>query len=93
MLSLLKSLVLSTEPTLQNLEGSYVDILRKTSKINHGMEQDQIKTIGVIGAGQMGSGIVQVSTEVAKKSVVLMDSDVKRAEKAKENIGMSKRTS
>lgn len=37
----------------------------------------------------MGSGIAQVSTEVAKKNVILLDTSLSIVEKAKSNIGMS----
>lgn len=36
----------------------------------------------------MGSGIAQVSTEIAKKKVVLLDTSLSRVENAKSSIGM-----
>ena len=44
-----------------------------------------IRTLGVIGAGQMGIGIAQVSAE-AGYDVILSDIDLPRAEKGKANI-------
>ncbi|EGF83660.1 hypothetical protein BATDEDRAFT_29410 [Batrachochytrium dendrobatidis JAM81] len=38
-------------------------------------------TIGVIGAGQMGMGIAHVAAHIAKKSVILLDSNHKQIEK------------
>jgi 3-hydroxybutyryl-CoA dehydrogenase len=32
-----------------------------------------VKSIGIIGAGQMGAGIAQVAAQVAKLNVILMD--------------------
>lgn len=36
---------------------------------------DGVKTIGVVGAGQMGMGIALVAANVAKRNVIVMDSD------------------
>jgi 3-hydroxybutyryl-CoA dehydrogenase len=44
-----------------------------------------MKIIGVIGAGQMGVGITQVSAQAGYK-VLLSDVDVERAQKGKDNI-------
>lgn len=44
-----------------------------------------MKTIGIIGAGQMGAGIVQVSAQAGYR-VLLSDVDVERAEKGKAGI-------
>jgi 3-hydroxybutyryl-CoA dehydrogenase len=44
-----------------------------------------MKTIGVIGAGQMGAGIAQVSAQAGYR-VLLSDMDVARAEKGKAGI-------
>ncbi|WP_370306681.1 3-hydroxybutyryl-CoA dehydrogenase [Sphingobium abikonense] len=44
-----------------------------------------IRTVGVIGAGQMGIGIAQVSAQ-AGYDVILSDIDLPRAEKGKANI-------
>ena len=44
-----------------------------------------IRTLGVIGAGQMGIGIAQVSAQ-AGYDVILSDIDLPRAEKGKANI-------
>eukprot|EP01122_Echinamoeba_exundans_P009636 TRINITY_DN3452_c0_g1_i1.p1 TRINITY_DN3452_c0_g1~~TRINITY_DN3452_c0_g1_i1.p1 ORF type:complete len:318 (+),score=86.36 TRINITY_DN3452_c0_g1_i1:60-1013(+) len=41
-----------------------------------------INTVGVIGAGQMGGGIAQVAAQIAKKNVILMDSNADQASKA-----------
>lgn len=49
------------------------------------MEQEAMQMIGVIGAGQMGAGIAQVSA-VAGFSVILADIDQERAEKGKAGI-------
>jgi len=46
----------------------------------------QTTTIGVIGAGQMGSGIAQTAAQFGY-SVMLADVDIKIAEKGKANIG------
>jgi 3-hydroxybutyryl-CoA dehydrogenase len=45
-----------------------------------------IKTIGVIGAGQMGAGIAQVAAQ-AGLTVVLLDANKELAEKARAKIG------
>ena len=45
----------------------------------------EIKTVGVIGAGQMGIGIAQVSAQ-AGYDVILSDIDLPRAEKGKAGI-------
>ena len=50
-----------------------------------GMAADWIKTIGVLGAGQMGSGIAQVAA-ASGFSVVLADSARAIAEKAKSKL-------
>jgi 3-hydroxybutyryl-CoA dehydrogenase len=44
-----------------------------------------MKTVGVIGAGQMGAGIAQVSAQASYR-VLLSDMDVARAEKGKAGI-------
>ncbi len=44
-----------------------------------------IKTLGVLGAGQMGSGIAQVAAQSGRK-VLLLDVDLPRAEKGKAGI-------
>lgn len=44
-----------------------------------------MKTVGVIGAGQMGAGIAQVSAQAGYR-VLLADMDVERAEKGKAGI-------
>ncbi|TPX37574.1 hypothetical protein SmJEL517_g00678 [Synchytrium microbalum] len=41
----------------------------------HSTRTSRIRTIGVIGAGQMGTGIAHVSAHVAKLSVILLDSN------------------
>jgi 3-hydroxybutyryl-CoA dehydrogenase len=46
----------------------------------------EVKTIGVIGAGQMGAGIAQVAAQ-AGLDVVLLDTNRELAEKAKTRIG------
>lgn len=45
----------------------------------------EIKTFGVVGAGQMGRGIAQVAAQ-AGYDVMLLDADLSTAEKAKERI-------
>lgn len=47
---------------------------------------DSIKTIGVLGAGQMGGGIAQVAA-AAGYEVVLVDASQELAERAKKRIG------
>jgi len=47
---------------------------------------DQIKTIGVIGAGQMGAGIAQVASQVAKLNVLILDADAKKLESSLKSI-------
>ncbi|HTQ48098.1 MAG TPA: 3-hydroxyacyl-CoA dehydrogenase NAD-binding domain-containing protein [Polyangiaceae bacterium] len=47
---------------------------------------DSIKTIGVLGAGQMGGGIAQVAA-AAGYEVVLVDASVELAERGKKKIG------
>jgi len=50
-----------------------------------GVNMVEIKTVGVIGAGQMGIGIAQVSAQ-AGYDVILSDIDLPRAEKGKAGI-------
>ncbi|EGC32797.1 hypothetical protein DICPUDRAFT_81401 [Dictyostelium purpureum] len=45
-----------------------------------------IQTVGVIGSGQMGSGIAQVLAQVAKRNVILVDSKKESIEKSLINI-------
>jgi 3-hydroxybutyryl-CoA dehydrogenase len=47
--------------------------------------ESRMKTVGVIGAGQMGAGIAQVSAQAGYR-VLLSDMDVERAEKGKAGI-------
>jgi 3-hydroxybutyryl-CoA dehydrogenase len=47
--------------------------------------ETMMKTVGVIGAGQMGAGIAQVSAQAGYR-VLLSDMDVARAEKGKAGI-------
>jgi 3-hydroxybutyryl-CoA dehydrogenase len=47
---------------------------------------EEIKTIGVLGAGQMGSGIAQVAA-AARLDVVLVDTTTELADRAKGKIG------
>ena len=47
---------------------------------------DDIKTLGVLGAGQMGGGIAQVAA-AAGFDVVLVDASQELADKAKKRIG------
>jgi 3-hydroxybutyryl-CoA dehydrogenase len=47
---------------------------------------DEIKTIGILGAGQMGGGIAQVAA-AAGLDVVLVDATVDLAERGKKRIG------
>lgn len=49
-----------------------------------------VKTLGVVGVGQMGAGIAQVAAQVAKLQVLLMDGDRNKLEKSLKNIGMLK---
>ncbi len=46
-----------------------------------------IKSIGVIGAGQMGAGIVQVAAVTGKIDVVMLDANLELAEKGLAGIG------
>ena len=46
-----------------------------------------IKSIGVIGAGQMGAGIAQVAAAVGKIDVVMLDANLELAEKGLAGIG------
>jgi len=41
-----------------------------------------VSTLGVIGAGQMGSGIAQIAAQVSKIPVILMDKDEKNMKKS-----------
>ena len=45
-----------------------------------------MQTVGVIGAGQMGSDIAQTAAQ-SGKNVLLSDVDIAIAEKAKDRIG------
>lgn len=49
------------------------------------MSIEAVKTIGVLGAGQMGGGIAQVAAQGGRK-VLLADVDLARAERGKEAI-------
>ncbi|MCA9762845.1 MAG: 3-hydroxybutyryl-CoA dehydrogenase [Gemmatimonadetes bacterium] len=49
------------------------------------MKLEEIRTLGVIGAGQMGGGIAQVAAQ-GGYSVLLADVDQTRAEQGKDNI-------
>jgi 3-hydroxybutyryl-CoA dehydrogenase len=52
------------------------------------MDATEIKSIGVIGAGQMGRGIAQVAAQ-SGVDVILLDADLELAEKGLERIGRS----
>ena len=47
------------------------------------MSIDSIKTVGVVGAGQMGGGIAHVTASVAKRDVILTDISQELADKGK----------
>ena len=42
----------------------------------------------MIGGGQMGAGIAQVASQVAKSNVLILDSDPKKLESSLKFIGM-----
>ncbi|EGG22814.1 3-hydroxybutyryl-CoA dehydrogenase [Cavenderia fasciculata] len=46
-----------------------------------------IKNVGVIGAGQMGSGIAQVLSQVAKRNVIVVDQNQDMLDKSQKLIG------
>lgn len=46
------------------------------------------KVFGVVGAGQMGTGIAIVAAQQAKLQVKIMDSNASSLEKSKKFIGM-----
>jgi 3-hydroxybutyryl-CoA dehydrogenase len=46
-----------------------------------------VKTLGVVGAGQMGGGIAQVASQVAGVRVVLVDSQQAQLERALQTMG------
>lgn len=46
-----------------------------------------IKTIGVVGSGQMGVGIAYVSAAIAKREVLLLDANPAQVEKGLAFIG------
>jgi 3-hydroxybutyryl-CoA dehydrogenase len=46
---------------------------------------DSVKTLGVLGAGQMGGGIAQVAAQGGRK-VLLADVDLTRAERGRDNV-------
>ncbi|MBI4511721.1 MAG: 3-hydroxybutyryl-CoA dehydrogenase [Deltaproteobacteria bacterium] len=50
------------------------------------MDTQSVKTIGVVGTGQMGSGIAQVAAHVGL-DVVLLDASLDLADKAKARLG------
>ena len=52
------------------------------------MKADDIRTIAVIGAGQMGAGIAQVCAANGYR-VLLSDASLERAEKGKDKIAES----
>ncbi|KAJ3026865.1 UNVERIFIED_CONTAM: hypothetical protein HDU68_004922 [Siphonaria sp. JEL0065] len=58
-------------------------LLNVTARRNYSssLSLDAIKSIGVIGSGQMGIGIAQVSAQNAKIPVLLLDADEKQLEK------------
>lgn len=51
----------------------------------------EIKTLGVVGVGQMGAGIAQVAAQTAKCNVLLFDQDKVKLEKSLKLIGMFSR--
>jgi len=46
-----------------------------------------VKTLGVVGAGQMGGGIAQVASQVAGVQVVIVDSQQAQLERALKLMG------
>lgn len=52
------------------------------------MSIDSIKTLGVLGAGQMGGGIAQIAAQGGRR-VLLADVDLARAQQGKDRIGTS----
>lgn len=46
------------------------------------------KLLGIIGAGQMGTGIAHVAAQVAKVQVLLCDSNSKILDSQIQNIGI-----
>src|SRR5258708_21996737 len=68
--------------------GSQSVVCRSTiilAEVTRMAQLDQVKTIGVLGAGQMGSGIAQVAASCGLE-VVLVDASVNLAAKAKSKI-------
>lgn len=53
------------------------------------MSHQQIKQVGVVGAGQMGSGIAQVMAHWGQKQVVVVDALLAQLEKAQRGIEAS----
>ncbi|KAI9199491.1 3-hydroxyacyl-CoA dehydrogenase [Polychytrium aggregatum] len=51
------------------------------SAIRHKTDLSAVKSIGIIGAGQMGVGIAQVAINVAKKDVLILDSNPAQIER------------
>ena len=48
----------------------------------------QVRTVGVIGGGQMGGGIAQVAAQVGKLNVILVDLDDSKLKKSMDFMGM-----
>lgn len=68
--------VACSAPSLRTSSGS-ARRLYTTDNSTHG-----VKTLGVVGAGQMGGGIAQVASQVAGVRVVLVDSQQAQLERA-----------
>lgn len=47
-----------------------------------------VKVLGVIGAGQMGSGIAQVAAQIAKVPVIIVDKDAGRIQSSMQFMGI-----
>jgi len=55
----------------------YSRLLKYNGIKHYSSAPHRIESIGIIGAGQMGAGIAQVASQVAKVNVMLVDLDSK----------------
>jgi predicted homoserine dehydrogenase-like protein len=51
------------------------------------LDDHGVRTLGVVGAGQMGMGIAQTAAQVAKVNVLLMDNNLEAMKKSFDNMG------
>ena len=76
---------LGMTPVSKSLINLYF-LMTENKKNPFGKPKDPVQTIGVLGAGLMGSGIAQVSAQKAKMHVLLLDRMEAAAVKGLEGI-------